>query len=80
MNHRTRLPHRPGLKPLTLGVVLIAVLVLGLITVSMAAPAAPSEWPIMAFVELTGTRPNSLAMAAPSLASLNGVAVPCALM
>ena len=44
------------------------------------APAAPNEWPIMPLVELTGTRPNNSAMALPSAASLNGVAVPCALM
>ena len=43
--------------------------------------AAPSAWPIIDFVELTGTSaPKTCAMAAPSVASLNAVAVPCALM
>jgi len=45
------------------------------------APAAPSECPIIDFVELTGTRsPKTCAIAAPSVASLKVVAVPCALM
>ena len=44
------------------------------------APAAPNEWPIIPLVELTGTPANSSAIALPSAASLNGVAVPCALM
>jgi hypothetical protein len=44
------------------------------------APAAPSEWPIMLLVELTGTPLNNALIALPSAASLNTVAVPCALM
>ena len=35
-----------------------------LMTASIA-PAAPNEWPIIPLVELTGTRPNSSAIALP---------------
>src|SRR5213075_246147 len=53
-------------------------------TTASIAPAAPSKWPILDFVELTGTRllvgPSSLRMASASAASFNGVPVPCALM
>src|SRR5262249_45928142 len=49
-------------------------------TTASIAPAAPNEWPIILLVELTGTLPNNSAIALPSAASLNGVAVPWALM
>ena len=45
------------------------------------APAAPSECPIIDFVELTGTaRLKSCVIATPSVESLKSVAVPWALM
>ena len=45
------------------------------------APAAPNEWPIIHLVELTGGRDGTTsAIALPSAESLNGVAVPWALM
>src|SRR3954453_8867798 len=50
-----------------------------LITASIA-PAAPNEWPIIPLVQLSGTLSKSSVIALPSAASLNGVAVPCALM
>src|SRR5262249_42837227 len=44
------------------------------------APAAPSVWPIAPLIEFTGTAyaPNSRSNARASMASLNGVPVPCA--
>src|SRR5437763_1712031 len=50
-----------------------------LMTASIA-PAAPNEWPIIPFVELTATPSKSSAIALPSEESLNGVAVPWAFM
>ena len=46
------------------------------------APAAPSRWPVIDLVELTGgiSSPNTWRMAAVSQASFRGVEVPWALM
>ena len=50
-----------------------------------SAPAPPSRWPVIDFVDEIGTRrastsPNTSLMAAVSVASLAGVEVPWALM
>jgi hypothetical protein len=49
----------------------------------LPAPAAPSIWPVIDFVELTSTSPmrppNAFLIAAVSGTSFKGVPVPCAL-
>ena len=53
-------------------------------TTASIAPAAPSVWPIIDLVELTGRvaarSPNTVLIARVSIGSLAGVAVPWALM
>ena len=53
-------------------------------TAASIAPAAPSMWPVIDFVDDTATplawSPSTPLMAALSAASFSGVEVPCALM